>query len=83
MKIDNLDMKKALYGTFNERQRRHFAAVEAKSLGHGGIKAVSEAFQIGPVTIRNGINELLQGEQLGAGRVRRPGGGRKKKQPAS
>lgn len=83
MKIDNLDMKKVLYGTLNERQRRHFAAVEAKSLGHGGIKAVSETFEIDPVTIRTGIRELLQGEQFPAGRVRRQGGGRKKKQPAA
>ena len=83
MKIDNLDIKKAFYRTLNERQRRHFAAVEAKSLGHGGIKVVSSTFRIDPVTIRTGLRELQQGDELLASRVRRPGGGRKKKQPAS
>ena len=82
MKIDNLDMKRSLYSSLNERQRRHFAAVEAKTLGHGGIKVVWATFRIDPVTVRKGIRELLQGDELGAGRIRRMGAGRKKKLPS-
>jgi hypothetical protein len=79
MNIDNLELKKTFYRSLNERQRRHFAALEAKLLGHGGIKAVCEAFQIDPVTVRIGIQELMSGEtQLPTGGIRRPGGGRKK-----
>ncbi len=79
MEIDNLELKKTFYGGLNERQRRHFAALEAKTLGHGGIKAVCEAFQIDPVTVRGGIRELMSGQmELPGGGIRRAGGGRKK-----
>lgn len=78
MKIDNLDYKKHFYSSLNERQRRHFAALEAKNLGHGGIKAVSEAFGISVVTIREGIKELENQDELTENRVRHSGGGRKK-----
>ena len=78
MEIDNLELKKHFYGSLNERQRRHFAAIEAKNLGHGGIKAVSAAFGISVVTIREGIKELENQDELAQNRVRHPGGGRKK-----
>lgn len=78
MEIDNLDYKKHFFSTLNERQRRHFAAIEAKEIGHGGIKIVSEAFDISVVTIRLGVTELETKEQLPEGRVRKEGGGRKK-----
>jgi len=78
MEIENLDMKKSFYASLNERQKRHFAAVEAKELGHGGIGLVSHLFKIDRGTIRIGIRELNSGEQLVSGRIRKKGGGRKK-----
>jgi DeoR/GlpR family transcriptional regulator of sugar metabolism len=78
MKIDNLDYKKQFFQSLNERQRRHFAAIEAKELGHGGIKAVSTAFGVSVVTVRQGITELETNDRLAEGRVRKKGGGRKK-----
>jgi hypothetical protein len=78
MEIENLEFKKTFYQSLNERQRRHFSAIEARNLGHGGIKVVCETFSIDPVTVRSGIRELSQGAQLPAGRIRRSGGGRKK-----
>ena len=82
MEIENLELKKTFYAGLDERQRRYFAALEAKTLGHGGIKVVCEAFNIDPVTVRTGIRELMQGpDELPAGRVRRAGGGRKKSPP--
>lgn len=78
MKIDNLEIKKHFFGSLNERQRRQFTALEAKNIGHGGIKAVSEAFGISVVTIREGIAELENQDKLAENRVRRNGGGRKK-----
>ena len=44
MNIDNLELKQHFIKSLNERQRRQFAALEAKQLGHGGIKIASEAF---------------------------------------
>jgi hypothetical protein len=61
----------------NERQRRLWAASEARAAGRGGITATARATGIAIDTIRKGIGELESGERLEAGRVRRPGGGRK------
>lgn len=79
MKIENLDEKKRFYKSLNERQKRHFLAVEAKSLGYGGILFVSRAFGVSRTTVHQGINELDSGEELPVGRIRKIGGGRKKK----
>ena len=66
-------------GSLDERGRRAMAAAEALALGWGGISAVARATGLAPQTIRLGIREL-RGESpaAGPGRVRRPGGGRKK-----
>lgn len=66
-----------LQGELNERTRRRWAAVEALSLGRGGIAAVAKATGISDRTIRNGIHELQQNQTLPPTRQRREGGGRK------
>ena len=69
----------ALEGILDERQRRLHAAVEAKVLGHGGVKRVSEATGVARGSILAGLKELKDPENtLPKDRVRRPGGGRKK-----
>jgi hypothetical protein len=67
---------RALAGELNERQRRLWAASEARSVGRGGIAATARATGISVPTIRKGIAELESGEHLDPGRVRRRGGGR-------
>ena len=66
-----------LTGHIDERTRRLLAAVEALTLGRGGVTAVARATGMSQVTIQQGIKELQQPEQLTSGRVRKPGGGRK------
>ena len=61
-----------------ERARRRWAAVEAVSLGRGGITAVSAATGLAHSTIRRGIDELNDGDAAPAGRERRSGAGRKR-----
>ena len=61
----------------DERARRRWAAVEALSLGRGGIAAVAEATGISDRTIRNGICELREGDTPPPDRQRRVGAGRK------
>lgn len=78
MIIENLDIKKQFYKSLNERQRRQYCGQIALDLGHGGIKIVCEAFQIDPVTVRTGIRELKEQDDLATDRIRREGGGRKK-----
>ena len=67
--------------TMNEAERRLWAAAEARSHGHGGIALVSRATGLARNTIQSGLRELSDPEhreRLAAGRVRRPGGGRKR-----
>ena len=67
----------ALLPVLDERARRRFAAVEAKTAGHGGIVAVMRATGIARSTIGRGLAELRAAGQLAPGRVRQPGGGRR------
>ena len=61
----------------DERQRSLLAAAEARSLGYGGISRVSRASGISHTAIRRALKQL-DAPPPPAGRVRRPGGGRKK-----
>jgi len=68
----------ALEPFLTERDRRLFAAGEARAAGRGGIAAVSVATGIARSTIGRGLIDLgLDSASLGA-RVRRPGGGNKR-----
>jgi hypothetical protein len=61
----------------DERGRRMWAAAEARSHGRGGIAAVVRATGMSAATVRRGIAEVASGERAPAGRVRRPGAGRR------
>jgi hypothetical protein len=65
------------HGLLDERGRRLWAAVEARSHGRGGIAAVVRATGISESTVTRGLAELDSGEVLAAGRVRRQGAGNK------
>jgi hypothetical protein len=60
----------------NERQRRLWAASEARACGRGGIAAVSRATGISQDTVGRGLKELREGVRLEPGQVRRRGAGR-------
>jgi len=60
----------------DERQRRIMAAVEARSLGRGGITRVAEATGMSRSTVTGAVKELEAGLVV-TDRVRRPGGGAK------
>lgn len=62
----------------DERSLRLYVASEALSLGRGGISAVALASGMSRATIRRGIVELESEASPGEGRVRHPGGGRKR-----
>ena len=67
----------SLVGDLDERGRRRWAAVEARSLGRGGITAVAKATGLSDRTVRTGMGELRVGVRWPAGRQRHAGGGRK------
>jgi hypothetical protein len=62
----------------DERSRRLFAANEALAQGYGGITAVGQATGLARSSINRGVQELRFGRNEQGGRVRRPGGGRKR-----
>jgi len=70
-------------GALHERARREWAGSEAMALGHGGIAKVHRATGMAPSTIGKGVRELRARESEAVvspvQRVRRSGGGRKKK----
>jgi len=67
-----------LAGQLDERGMRLWAAAEANAHGRGGVAVVHRATGIARSTIGRGRRELARGETLEGGRVRRPGGGRKR-----
>ena len=66
--------------TLSEKDSRRFAAIEAAQRGYGGIVYVAGVLGCSTKTIERGLKELdhLQDDPA-AGRVRRPGAGRKKR----
>ena len=67
------------FRTLDERQARLCAAERALVIGRGGITLVSRVTGLSYPTIHKGIAELRStAVPLAIGRIRRPGGGRKK-----
>jgi transposase len=64
--------------SLDERTRRLVAAAEAVAIGWGGVSRVSQATGVSRRAISQGITELQEPRMVGTGRVRRPGGGRKR-----
>jgi hypothetical protein len=67
----------AIFPHLDERQRRLLMGAEARALGHGGIRLVARAAGVREATVSLGVGELDAGAEP-LGRVRRPGGGRKR-----
>jgi hypothetical protein len=71
---------RGFYQTLSEKDRRRYAALEVRRLGRGSVVYVAELLGCSTRTIERAASEL---DQLpvdpAAGRVRRPGGGRKKR----
>ncbi len=66
-----------VFNRLNENQRRWFVALEAKRLGHGGDRLLSQITGMDEKTIRRGREELDASlADNPPERTRRPGGGR-------
>ncbi len=68
---------RSVWPLLDERSRRLMAASEAMSLGHGGVSLVSRACGLSRKAIYKGMDEIQHGIAPPAGRIRRPGAGRK------
>lgn len=69
---------KQFYESLSEKDKRAYAAVEVAKLGHGGTEYIAQVLGCDPKTIRRGRHDLVQPPEVSPGKVRRPGGGRKK-----
>jgi len=70
------------YSQLNEKEKRHYVALEALKLGVGGKTYIRKLFGISDYLIRQGIAELIDKallDEIPPGKLRRIGGGRKKK----
>lgn len=67
------------YSNLKEREKRHFASLEAKKLGYGGKLYIGTLLGISQKTIRKGDKELQNPKlfnEVSVGKQRRTGGGR-------
>jgi len=79
MESRDTNMMQKVLRTLDEAQRRWFVAREALLQGRGGITRMHQLTELSRPTIMKGIQELESKEELGnGGRLRRPGGGRKR-----
>lgn len=69
---------RSLLPHLNEKQRRFAAAIEAKSLGYGGISQVARVTGLSRITLHKAVKELKKKPTVSSDRVRAMGGGRKK-----
>ena len=77
-KQDKYDLWLKVWSSANEVQKRQIAAVKALELGWGGITTVETLTCMSHTTIRKGIQELQNVDEIKRKRIRRLGGGRKK-----
>src|SRR5688572_11734822 len=63
----------------NEQSRRRFVALEAQALGHGGVCLMARISGLARSTIYHGLSDIRHNVSAPPGRVRKEGGGRKKK----
>src|SRR5712691_1033836 len=61
------------FGWLSEKDRRRYAAVEAAKLGHGGVEYIARVLACDPKTIRQGLHDLEEEEDVAAGRIRNKG----------
>ena len=69
---------KIFYNSLNEKDRRHYAALEANKLGFGGISYVCRLLNCSEHTVNRGIQELSKPLPSWKDRIRLAGGGRKR-----
>src|SRR5258708_3307758 len=77
MQVDRRKKYQQMHALLNEKQWRHYLALEAKE--RGSVAQVAQEAKVSQNTIRRGIREVETGERYTPGqRQREKGGGRKK-----
>ncbi len=74
------------FSQLNEKNKRNYVAMESMKLGYGGQKYICELFNVTDYLVRAGTREILNPsllDDIPEGKIRRIGGGRKKKRLAT
>lgn len=71
------EQMKNLYQSLSEKDRRRYAAIEAKKLGYGGISYICRLFGCSEKSVNHGLSELARPISGTDKRIREKGGGRK------
>jgi hypothetical protein len=64
---------RGFFESLNEKDRRRYAGLEARRLGHGGITYISALLGCDRKTVYRGIDELLDPPELEPDRIRKKG----------
>jgi hypothetical protein len=67
------------FNQLDERQQRLYVGLKAKLLGYHGVRLVSVAYNVNIKTVRKGKAELSDLSPIPIKRIRKVGGGPKKK----
>lgn len=67
---------RSFYNNLSEKDKRHYAAIEALKLGHGGNKYISNMLSCSRQTLNRGLKDFEK-NLLANGKSRCMGGGRK------
>jgi len=68
---------RTFFQTLSEKDKRQYAALEARKLGYGGQTYIAAVLNISRKTIERGLAELISDNPPPVDGVRRKGGGRK------
>ena len=71
--LDVEDTMRRFFDSMPERERRHYAAVEAAKLGRGGTSYLAQILSCDEKTIRRGKREQIAASDLPSGRSRKKG----------
>jgi hypothetical protein len=71
------------FNQLDERQQRLYVGLKAKLLGWHGVRLVSISYGVNVKTVRKGKSELSNLSPLAVKRIRKIGGGPKKKLKSS
>lgn len=67
------------FNQLDERQQRLYVGLKAKLLGYHGVRLVSVAYNVNIKTVRKGKTEISDLSPIPVKRIRKVGGGPKKK----
>ena len=67
------------FNQLDERQQRLYVGLKAKLFGYHGVRLVSIAYNVNVKTVRKGKNEISDLSPIPVKRIRKVGGGPKKK----